>query len=50
MTPEVELLNMNIEMPMAMSIKTDAGVGYDGVGDDSDDPDVKGDQDWDIWN
>ena len=29
--PEVELLTMNVEMPMAMSIKTDAGVGYGGI-------------------
>ena len=48
--PEVELLTMNVEMPMAMSIRTDAGVGYGGDGNDTDNPDVKDDQDWDIWN
>lgn len=51
-TPEVELLTMNVEMPMASSIKVtgDSGIGYGGDGSDGDNPDVKADQDWDIWN
>ena len=50
--PEVELLTMNVEMPMATSVVVTGGpgVGFGGNGDDTDDPVVKEDQDWDIWN
>ena len=50
--PEVELLTMNVEMPMATSVVVTGGpgVGFGGNGNDSDDPGVKDDQDWDIWN
>ena len=50
--PEVELLTMNVEMPMATSVKVNGadGFSFGGEGNATDDPSVKEDQDWDIWN
>ena len=46
--PEAELLILNLEMPLAASVHTDNGIGYGGVGNDTDDPAAKEDDvQWD---
>ena len=52
MTPEVELLTMNVEMPMAASdpIGTDIPGGPGFGGKEDGEGDVKESKYWDIWN